>query len=98
MKRLMPMIFGVVILAGLFLAGCSSKEEADMSAELNSATGAELAELPTVIVCSTNANGDVTDSSFEVYEYNGKQYVFSSQACRETITSDPEAYFGDDVN
>ncbi len=86
MKRWIPLLSSVLIFLTALLTGCAGKVE-----EISKAQGIEL---PTVIICSIDSTGDVTDSSYQVYEYQGKRYVFSSEACRSTIASDPEKYLG----
>jgi YHS domain-containing protein len=47
------------------------------------------------VVCSFDSEGEfVTADGEQVppYEYEGKTYYFSSEECREAVTSDPDRY------
>lgn len=86
MKRWIPLLSLVLLAFAALVVGCAGKAE-EISKTQN-------VELPTVIVCSMDSTGQFSDSSYQVYEYKGKRYVFSSEACMNTVASDPDRYLG----
>ncbi|NLI97286.1 YHS domain-containing protein [bacterium] len=81
----------ITVFAAVLLFGCAKKNEPLKN------NVQETAQLPEVVVCSIDSTGSVLlvhDDSIPVFKYKGKEYYFSSKACRDIVVADPDKYLG----
>jgi hypothetical protein len=81
----------IMVFAAVLLFGCAKKNESEKTIIQDTT------QMPEVVVCSIDSSGSVQlvhGDSVPVFRYKGKDYYFSSNACRDIVVKDPDKYLG----